>query len=250
MQSSRVLSGLDATPAVSEQAPRRRPSGAPPPLPHHIHRTGLGWLIALVTVGGVAVITFRDGLHGVAIPLTVLDDTIVRLVGNVEAPGTFKAARMVTAVGSSWSTIQVLSTGIPIALLILRRWRHLLVTEIVIQVSQIAIRGVYEASARPRPFGVALRAGWGGWALPSQQMLASTGLIVAALYTLVPDGRWRNTGKWAVATVVPLVALSRLYLGIDAPTDIVVAVLIGVAIPVIAFRTFLPNEFFPVTYKK
>src|SRR5438874_5537298 len=108
MRSGQVLGGVHATPAVSDQAPRRRPSGAPPPLPHHIHRTGLGWLVALVAVGGPAVIIFRNGLHGVAIPLTVPDDTIVRLVGNVEAPGTLKAARMVTALGSCGSSLHAL----------------------------------------------------------------------------------------------------------------------------------------------
>ena len=53
-------------------------------------------------------------------------DTIVRFVGNVKAPGLFKAARLVSAVGSSWPTIQILSAAVPLALLVLRRWRHLL----------------------------------------------------------------------------------------------------------------------------
>src|SRR5215212_2201036 len=28
-----------------KQLPKRRPSGAPPPLPHHLRTTGLGWLV-------------------------------------------------------------------------------------------------------------------------------------------------------------------------------------------------------------
>src|SRR5207302_9294942 len=61
---------------------------------------------------------------------------------------------------------------------------------------------------------------------------------------------FRSVGKWTVAGIVAVVALSRIYLGVEAPTDIAVAVVIGVAFPVIAFRTFLPNEYFPVTYKR
>ena len=50
---------------------------------------------------------------------------------------------------------------------------------IVIQLAQILTAGSIEIATRPRPFGVALRAGWGGWALPSEQMLATTGTAPA-----------------------------------------------------------------------
>jgi hypothetical protein len=171
--------GVGATPqshpaAQSKKLPRRRPSGAAPPLPHHLHTTGLGWLIALVAVVSATLIVFRNGLVGVAIPVTVVDDTIVRWVSGLSAPGLYKLARMMTAL-SSWWIIQILSTAVPLTLLVLRRWRHLLVTEIVIQLALHLQLVVYNTTARPRPFGVALRAGWGGWALPSAQMLAIAG---------------------------------------------------------------------------
>jgi tRNA A-37 threonylcarbamoyl transferase component Bud32 len=247
--------GTPAAPRERSSAPpqkqprRRRPSGAPPPLPHHLRTTGLGWLLAAAAVLAATIVVFRDGLHGPAIPATVADDTIVRWVSGVDAPGLHTAALVVAGAGSWWA-IQSLIWGLELALLVLRRWRHVLVTLIVIQLALLVSQLVYDAAARPRPFGVALEAGWGGWALPSQQMLAITGMLVLVLYTLVPDGRMRNIGKWAVAGAVALVALARLHLGVDAPTDIVVAVVIGVALPVIAFRTFVPNEFFPVTYRR
>src|SRR5207237_10150824 len=81
-------------------------------------------------------------------------------------------------------------------------------------------------------------------------LLATTGPRVLAPDTLVPDGRWRNRGKWVVGVTVALVALARVHLGVDAPSDIFVAIAIGVAFPVVAFRVFLPNEFFPVTYRR
>jgi tRNA A-37 threonylcarbamoyl transferase component Bud32 len=240
---------LAPPPAPSKRLPRRRPSGAPPPLPHHLRTTGLGWLIALVAVVSATLVVFHDGLHGAAIPATVIDDTIVRWVSGVDAPGLHGAARTLTAV-SSWWTIQILVWALPLALLVLRRWWHLLVTEIVIKLALTVSGIVYDATTRPRPFGVPLRAGWGGWALPSEQMLATTGMLVLVLYTLVPHGRWRNLGKWAVAAVVALVALARMHLGVDAPTDIAVAVTIAVAFPLVAFRVFVPNEHFPVTYRR
>jgi tRNA A-37 threonylcarbamoyl transferase component Bud32 len=235
--------------AAAKQSPRRRPSGAPPPLPHHLRTTGLGWLIVLVAVVIATLVVFHDALHGAAIRATVIDDTIVRWVSSADAPGLYKAARIVSTLGSWW-TIQSLSWGLLVALLVFRRWRHLLVMQIVIQLAQMLRGMLADVGTRPRPFGVALRAGWGGWALPSEQMLATTGLLVLALYTLVPDGRWRNLGKWAVAGVVALVALARMHLGVEAPTDILVAVAIGVAFPVVAFRIFVPNAYFPVTYRR
>ena len=45
-------------------------------------------------------------------------------------------------------------------------------------------------------------------------------------------------------------AASRLYLGVDHPSDQVVAITLGVAIPLLAFRFFCPNEVFPVAYKR
>jgi hypothetical protein len=46
-------------------------------------------------------------------------------------------------------------------------------------------------------------------------------------YTLVPERRWRNTGKWVVAGLVTLVGAARIALGVDAPTDVLVRVGIG-----------------------
>ncbi|MDQ3898724.1 MAG: hypothetical protein M3326_16020 [Actinomycetota bacterium] len=209
----------------------------------------MGWLIAGLAVVTATIVVFHDGLNGVAVPVAVVDDTIVRWVAGVHAPGLHTAARVVADAGSWW-TIQFLVWGLELALLVLRRWRHLLVTLIVIQLAQFTAGIVYDIAARPRPFGVPLRAGWGGWSLPSEQMLAITGMLLIALYTLFPAGRWRNTGKWAVAGVVSLVGLARLHLGIDAPTDVAVAVAMGVAFPVVAFRAFAPDEFFPVTYRR
>ena len=228
---------------------RRRPSGAEPPLPRHLRISGVGWLAGLMAVVAGALVIYRNGLIGVAIPVTVVDDTIVRWLGSVHAPGLHTTARVVADV-SSWWTIQGLIWGVPVLLLVFRRWRHLLVAMAGSQLAQLAWQLICYDTTRPRPLGVHLSAGWGGWALPSMQMFAVTGMLVVALYTLVPVGRWRNRAKWVLAALLSLVALARIYLGIDAPTDIVVAVAIGVTFPVIGFRAFVPNELFPVTYKR
>jgi tRNA A-37 threonylcarbamoyl transferase component Bud32 len=80
-------------------------------------------------------------------------------------------------------------------------------------------------------------------------MLLAAGLV-AVLYTLVPEGRWRNTGKGVVTGLVALAALSRIALGAAAPTDVLVGVALGVTFPLLAFRWFAPNEIFLITYRR
>jgi tRNA A-37 threonylcarbamoyl transferase component Bud32 len=77
-----------------------------------------------------------------------------------------------------------------------------------------------------------------------------TALLMGVLYTLVPEGRWRNTGKWVAAAVVAVVATARVALGVDAPSDVLVGVGIGVTIPLLAFRRFTPGEVFPISYRR
>jgi hypothetical protein len=103
---------------------------------------------------------------------------------------------------------------------------------------------------RPRPFGVALRADWYARALPSQQLAALALLLVWVLYGLVPEGRWRQRGKWAATALVALVAVAQLHLGVAAPTDLLVGVAIGVAVPLLGFRWFAPSQVFPIAYRR
>jgi tRNA A-37 threonylcarbamoyl transferase component Bud32 len=103
---------------------------------------------------------------------------------------------------------------------------------------------------RPRPFGVELRTDWTAWALPSAQLAALAVVVVGILYSLVPEGRWRHIGKWVATGFIALAATAHLHLGIEAPTDVLVGVAIGVAIPLLGFRLFAPSQVFPVSYRR
>jgi tRNA A-37 threonylcarbamoyl transferase component Bud32 len=73
---------------------------------------------------------------------------------------------------------------------------------------------------------------------------------LVVLYTLVPEGRWRQRGKLVATGVVALAALGRVVLGAEAPSDVLVGAAIGVAIPLALFRLFTPNEVFPISYRR
>jgi tRNA A-37 threonylcarbamoyl transferase component Bud32/membrane-associated phospholipid phosphatase len=228
---------------------RRRPTGAAPPLPYRLGSSGIGWLVAAVALVGLTLAIFARGLRGPAVTVTVVDDAIVGWLAGLAGPGLVGPLRGLARVGSWW-VLYPLMYGLVLVLLVLRRWRHLIVWLVVAPLGSVIISLVAMAARRPRPFGVDLRASWGGWAMPSMQVAFLTLSLMAVLYTLVPEGRWRNLGKWLVAGLVTLVALARMALGVDAPSDLLVGVGIGVAIPLLLFRRFTPNEVYPVTYRR
>ena len=73
---------------------------------------------------------------------------------------------------------------------------------------------------------------------------------MGAVYCLAVPGRARTWAKAAVAAVVAVFGLARLYLGLDHPGDVLLAVAFAVAIAVTAFRYFTPNAVFPVAYRR
>ena len=229
---------------------RRRPTGEPPPLPHHLQTSGVGWLVVAVALVTLSLLVFARGIRGVAVPVTAADDAVVGWLVGLQVPGLVAAMRVLAAI-SSWWVLDALALGLVLALLTLRRFRHLIVLVIVGNlVSQVAVDMVSSVARRPRPFGVVIHAGWGGWALPALQVTLLATVLVGVLYTLVPEGRWRNTGKWAAAALVGLAAFGRVALGADTPISVLVGVAIGVAIPLLAFRLFTPSEVFPVAYRR
>jgi tRNA A-37 threonylcarbamoyl transferase component Bud32 len=238
------------SPGTARRARRRRPTGEAPPLPHHLQTSGVGWLIAALALVALTIVVFARGLRGLAVDVTVADDAVVRWLGGLQTPGLVGLWRALAAL-SSWWVINGLLYGLLLALLVLRRFRHLIVLVILmLLVSLVADDVVAALARRPRPFGGVIRAGWGGWALPSRQITYLAVSLVVILYTLVPEGRWRNTGKWVATMLVALAALGRIALGADAPTDVLVGVVIGVTLPLVAFRLFVPSEVFPISYRR
>jgi tRNA A-37 threonylcarbamoyl transferase component Bud32 len=86
--------------------------------------------------------------------------------------------------------------------------------------------------------------------MPSRPVAYLSAILVIMLYSLVPKGRWRQLGKWVATGLVTLLGLVRVYLGLDAPSDVLVAAAIGVTIPLLAYRWFTPSEVFPVSYRR
>jgi membrane-associated phospholipid phosphatase len=228
---------------------RRRPTGEPPPLPYHLQTSGIGWLIAAVVLVGLTLAVFARGMRGPAVAVTVVDDAVVRWLAGLVEPGLVAPLRGLVRIGSWW-VLYTAYFGLLLALLVLRRWRHLLVWWVAVTLGSFLMVGLMTIARRPRPFGVDLQTSWGGWAMPSVPVAFLAAILMGMLYTLVPQGRWRNTGKWVATGLVTLVGVARVTLGTDAPSDVLVGVGIGVTVPLLAFRRFAPNEAFPVAYRR
>jgi hypothetical protein len=190
---STQTSGPRMQPGMLRPVGRRRPSGEPPPLPRHLQISGVGWLLAAVGLIALAIVVFGRGMRGPAVAVTVADDAMVRWLAGLDAPRLVVAWRALAGL-SSWWVLNGLSLVLVLALLALRRFRHLIVFLIFANVVLLFAANMVGATARrPRPFGVVIQTGWGGWALPSLQVTFFAMVLVAILYTLVPEGRWRNT---------------------------------------------------------
>jgi tRNA A-37 threonylcarbamoyl transferase component Bud32/membrane-associated phospholipid phosphatase len=150
---------------------------------------------------------------------------------------------------SGW-TVGILRLATMVALLAVRRWRHLLVfLASIVAVDVFA----YELSifvASPRPDGVRIIGPWEGLSFPSPPIAALAVTLIGIGYTLLPSGRERSVGKWVAGGVLLFFAFARLYEAVDHPTDILSGLILGFGIPVVAFRVFTPNEVFPVTYRR
>jgi tRNA A-37 threonylcarbamoyl transferase component Bud32/membrane-associated phospholipid phosphatase len=207
-------------------------------------------LVAAVVLVALTIVVFAGGLKGPAVTATIIDDAVVSWLVSFNAPGLVGFWRAMAAL-SSWWILNAVAYGLLLALLVLRRFRHLIiwiiVTNLLAFVTTILIGSHLQ---RPRPFGVVINAGWGGWALPSPPVTFFAAGLVAILYSLVPEGRSRNLGKRLAAGLVAVTALGRMALGAEAPTDVLVGVAIGVTIPLLAFRRFAPNEAFPINYRR
>jgi membrane-associated phospholipid phosphatase len=224
--------------------PRRRPSGEPPPLPRDLSSTGVYWLVlsGVVVVAWLVSIVDPVGIWGTRVDLAVL-----RWTAKLRTPTVTDVMRIVMGLGSIW-TILVLRWATLLVLLFFKRFRHLFVYVGSVFLVSLIVDIVALAIARPRPLGIDILAPWEGTSHPSKPVAALAVTLIGIAYAIVPQGRARVIAKLVTAALLFALGFSRLYLAVDHPNDVIVAVIVGVAVPLIAFRMFAPNDIFPVSF--
>jgi tRNA A-37 threonylcarbamoyl transferase component Bud32 len=227
---------------------RRRPTGAPAPLPHHLGVTGGGWLIAsVVLVIWTASATRATSLAGRA--TNRIDSKILRGIAGLRSEPLTDVAKAIDRAGSG---LLVFATGIGIvlALMVLKRWRHLFTLVLSLVFLEVLGDIIYHVFHRTRPYDVELIGTWAGFSMPAPPVAVLTFLTVAVIYTMVVAGRPRTIAKAVGAVVVGVFIAAELYLANYHPFDVLVGVVLAVTIPLNAFRFFTPTESFPVAYRK
>jgi tRNA A-37 threonylcarbamoyl transferase component Bud32/membrane-associated phospholipid phosphatase len=234
---------------VTEEPPkkrRRRPSGEPPPLPRHLY-SGKYWLgLTMVAILGWAIIVFVDNAW---VETTRFDVAILETIEGWRTAWMTRVMETLHSVGSEWVT-RVLRIGVILALLFLKRFRHLFVFFFSILAVGLVTTVAATEIGRPRPLLIEIIGHWQGAAHPSRPIAAVAATLLAILYTLIVPGRARKIGKWLAGSLLLALSIARIYLGVDHPTDVIVAIILGVSIPLVAYRMFTPNDVFPVSYKK
>ncbi len=225
----------------------RRPSGEPPPLPHELGRTGRFWLLM---VGYFVVVLV--GLF-LSKPLTRIfiriDEAILRWFAGIRSHWLTNIMLVVNVVATRW-VIRPLRWGTIAMLIVFRRWRHLLVFVASLMVLELAAYQVSLLVGLPRPVGVTILAPWTGYSLPARPVASLAITLLGMTYALVPHGRGRDAAKLATAITLVVVSVARMYLGVDWPTGLAFGATLGVAVGLIAFRWFVPNDVFPVSYRR
>jgi tRNA A-37 threonylcarbamoyl transferase component Bud32/membrane-associated phospholipid phosphatase len=233
-------------PALRRVRRRRRPSGEPPPLPRHLNASGKWWLAAsaAVVLAWIAV-----AVTGSVSVFDAADTRVLQAFAQVRSPALTRVALIAGALATPIG-VYVLWVANFAVLIVLRRWRHLFVWAgvalVVVNLGAIMLTVLQ----RPRPYEVELIGRWAGYSMPSLPITVLTTFLVCTLYSLVPAGRYRTHGKWVICGLLAVTALSRLYLAQDHPTDILAGAILGVAVPLAAFRWLAPNDVFPVTYHR
>ena len=251
MSENEERTAVQAAPPEGAPAQRtgrqRRPTGAPPPLPHPVRVSTTAWLLLAVVLVASAFL-FSEQTAWLR-----LDDRantwFLRLLADVRTPWLTDVATGIKAAGTGWQVAVGLSAVV--LTMVFRRWRHLLVfLGSLLFLEVVAGQAIYFGLSRPRPYGVLIIGTWGGYSAPSIPVAGLTVFLMGAVYCLVVPGRPRAWAKAAVAVAVAAFCLARLYLAVDHPDDVLFGVALGVAVPVAAFRYFTPNEVFPVVYRR
>jgi hypothetical protein len=232
-------------PSVRSGRRRRRPSGAAPPLPRSLGATGKGWLIVLAVLATWLIVVKSSAWAERSTERG--DAAVLRAIAHLRTPWLTTVMKGLDDVLSGWTT-SIAAYVLTVAMIVLRRWRHLFTFVVSVLAIKLLGQALYDGFSRPRPYDVTVIGAWRGFSMPSVPVAVFAIVVVSALYSMVVPGRPRSLAKVIAAVAVAVYAGARLYLASDHPTDVVVGVVLIVAVLVNAFRFFTPNEVFPVKY--
>jgi membrane-associated phospholipid phosphatase/tRNA A-37 threonylcarbamoyl transferase component Bud32 len=221
---------------------RRRPSGEPAPLVR-----GPGWTRAVLA----AVIVLAIGIvWSILLRTGAWDELGSSAVGTLRAEpssGATSVAKWLDALAGAATVMALRVSALAVAAWF-RRWRQAIVflaTFVLADWIVVRVLGV----ARPAPETTPLSDRATFW-FPSRPVTALAVTLVGMAFVLIPAGRARRRAVWAAGALAALVAIARIVLAADYPLDAFYAVALGVVVPMASFAFFVPDDVFPVSYRR
>jgi tRNA A-37 threonylcarbamoyl transferase component Bud32 len=221
---------------------RRRPSGEPPPL-----MRGIGWqrwawgLLGAVLLGVVLAIGEATDV------VTGLDRAVTEAAADLRTPALVdvaKAVDLLTAV----PLIMVLRWGTVLALAVLGRFRHMVLFLTTFVVTDWVVARALNVALEPPDVTALVEAGT--YAFPSLSIAALAITLIGISLVLVPLGAARRTVSWIVHGTLLVVVLAELILATDYAIPMGYSWLFALVLAGAAFRTFVPEDVFPVTLQR
>ena len=221
---------------------RRRPSGEPPPLVR-----GIGWqrwawgLLGVVLLGVILAIgEATDAVTGV-------DRAVTDVATDLRTPTLVDVAKAVDLL-IAVPLIMVLRWGTVLALAVLGRFRHLVVFLTTFVVTDWVVARALHVELDPPTSPVLADAGT--YAFPSLSLAALAITLVGISLVLVPRGAARRTATWLLHGALFVVVVAELILATDYVIPMAYSWLFATILAGTAFRTFVPEDVFPVTLRR
>ena len=221
---------------------RRRPSGEPAPLPRGRGWVGAVWVAAAtLAVGVVLSIGVRTDAWNDA------GASVVRSLRVDPASNVASLAKWFDAL-AGFVVVVLLRCGTLVVAAWFRRWRQALVFLATFVITDwVVVRAL--GVERPDP-GVAPLSDRATFWFPSRPVATFAVTACGMAFVLVPAGQRRRVAIWLGGIVAALVAISRVVLAADYPVDAAYALAVGFTVPIAVFAYFVPDDVFPVSYRR
>jgi hypothetical protein len=230
-------------PPTTSAPVRRRPSGEPPPLPREDRWTRWIWVLAAVLLLGVAL----NVLIRTTDVVQTADRAVLSSIAEARTPALTDAAKLV-ALLTTFAAVMALRWGIALVLVAYRRFRHLVIFLATLVVTDwVVVRLLFVELPRPT---VPVLVDADVYAFPSKSITALAITLFAMTFVLVPRGRGRNRLRAGFTAGLALLVLADLYLAADHLSGMVYAAILAPCVADVMFRWLVPEEGFPVTYRR
>jgi hypothetical protein len=222
---------------------RRRPSGEPPPLPREDRWTRWVWVLAAVLLLGAGL---KLLLHTTQV-VQAADQAVLAWFAEARTPLLTGIAEVLVLL-TTFAAVMTLRLATVVVLVVYRRFRHLVVFLATLVVTDWVVARLLFVEL-PAPEVPALVDGR-GYAFPAKAVSTLAVTLFAMTFVLLPRGGSRDRLRAGFAATLALVVLGELLLAADHLSGMAYAVLLAPCVADVAFRRLVPEEGFPVSYRR